>query len=188
MSELGKVEGCWACELGDCGGKLSREHTVSACLFPSGNATVKGFAWCRDAPKTIGIQSLTRNILCERHNNRLSDLDSAVLEFFDAIRESGRLSDVRSKLRKNAWSVEHFNVRASHLERWLFKTLINLTYRDKFRFGDTDKECGMPPIELVQIVFGIAPFRGYAGMYLGIKPNEQITMLAGGLDNSADAR
>jgi hypothetical protein len=81
------VEGCWAASLGDCGGKLSREHTISGCLFPSGKVTVEGFDWCPNGPKTIGVAGLVRRILCERHNSSLSELDSAMLKCFEAIRE-----------------------------------------------------------------------------------------------------
>jgi hypothetical protein len=46
------TKGCWAVSLGDCEGKISREHLVSQALFPDGNITVSGLHWCKDEPKT----------------------------------------------------------------------------------------------------------------------------------------
>jgi hypothetical protein len=92
------VDSCRAASPGDCGGKLSREHTISECLFPSGKVMVRGFDWCRNEPKTIGVASLVGRILCERHNNSLSELDSEMLKCFESIRESARWNDVRRGL------------------------------------------------------------------------------------------
>lgn len=128
-----RIEGCWASTLGDCRGKLSREHYVSACLFPSGKAIVKGFSWCAEEPKTIGLQSLTRNILCERHNSGLSELDSAMLAFFETLRESDRLIGLRTKLCQKTWNIHHFQVNGNLLERWFLKTLINLNFGQTLR-------------------------------------------------------
>lgn len=41
------AKGCWAASLGDCEGKISREHLVSQALFPDGNITVSGLHGAR---------------------------------------------------------------------------------------------------------------------------------------------
>ena len=69
---------CWAHELGDCRGGQSGEHHVSASLFPTTKVLlVKGFPWCMDEHKTVGLPSLTANILCRHHNSALSPFDEA---------------------------------------------------------------------------------------------------------------
>jgi len=168
---------CWAASLGDCGGRVSGEHYVSACLFPSGSVIVKGFPWCREEPKTIGLQSLTRNLLCRQHNSRLSDLDSAMLNVFNTLRESGRLNNLRSGLRQGSWDIKHFELSSTLVERWFLKTLINFSFGKELRYGDAEGAHGVPPKELVEIAFGLAGFEGLAGMYIAICPGERVTML-----------
>ena len=65
---------CWARGLGGCSDKISREHYVSAALFDDAKITVHGFAWCKEAPVTIGIGSATAKILCSKHNSDLLSL------------------------------------------------------------------------------------------------------------------
>ena len=158
MNDLAEyvVDGCWAASLGDCGGKLSREHTISECLFPSGKVTVRGFNWCGNEPKTIGVGRLVGKILCERHNNRLSELDSEMLKCFESIRESARLNDVRRGLGHSIWTIKRFKVDGRLLERWFLKTLINLNFEGEWKFGDHADAVGIPPKELVEMAFGRA--------------------------------
>lgn len=122
------VEGCWAAALGDCAGKLSREHTISECLFPSGKVTVSGFDWCKGTEKTIGVSGLVRHILCEHHNSALSVLDSEMKTWFEVIRQCAFLNDLRAERRENSWDIRHFQVDGRLLERWFLKTLINLNF------------------------------------------------------------
>lgn len=181
MNDLAEyvVDGCWAASLGDCGGKLSREHTISECLFPSGKVTVRGFKWCRNESKTIGVGRLVGKILCERHNNRLSELDSEMLKCFESIRESARLNDVRRGLGHSNWTIKRFNIDGRLLERWFLKTLINLNFEGEWRFGDHADAVGIPPKELVEMAFGRRSFEDHAGMYLSVCPGETIPMLDG---------
>src|SRR5690242_8484631 len=89
---------CWAAPLGDCSQKITREHTVSQCLFETDQIMVQGFKWCLDQAKSIGLSNLVAKILCKNHNSGLSDLDAAALAAFNAFREAIRLNQVREKL------------------------------------------------------------------------------------------
>src|SRR5580704_14990000 len=100
-SELDSIPRCWAACLGDCKGGMSGERTVSQCLFPSGGVTVKGLHWCRDEAVTIGIGSLTTNILCREHNGRLSDVDDYAKKAFNTLSASMELSHLRTQLRQD---------------------------------------------------------------------------------------
>ena len=90
---------CWAQCLGGCSDKFSNEHTVTEGLFPSQTVRVHGWPWCKDEPKEIGLASLTRKILCTTHNSALSDIDQTGIDFFNVLRESTRLTNVRNNLR-----------------------------------------------------------------------------------------
>lgn len=86
---------------------------------------------------------------------------------------------MRSKLRNKVWKIQHFEIDSVLLERWLLKSLINLNFGHTLKFGDTDERQGVPSRELVRIAFGIAKFQGSAGMYVAVRPNEQIAGLEG---------
>jgi len=123
------VKGCWAASLGDCKGKISREHLVSECLLPEGGIRVSGFPWCKDEPKFVGNAALVGNILCEKHNSELSELDSSAKRSFDILNESWRLYGIRSKIINRRWPQKTFIIDGVLLERWFVKTFINLIRR-----------------------------------------------------------
>jgi hypothetical protein len=88
--------------LGACSGGFTGEHIVSAGLFDGDAITVKGFPWCLEEQKTIGLSSLTGTMLCKQHNNDLSPLDAATIDAFDILREIEKLyllEDSRSAAR-----------------------------------------------------------------------------------------
>ena len=159
------TERCWAKALGDCEGKISREHLVSGCFFPEGGVTVRGFSWCLDE-KTVGLGSLTGRILCRRHNSKLSDLDSAIMSTLANLEKSVRLFEARRKLLSRRWTVAQFAVDGLLLERWFLKTFINMSVVDNNRIiGEGTRSVGTPSDELVKIAFGQSKFSGNLGLY-----------------------
>src|SRR3972149_5105096 len=91
------MNNCWAESLGDCDGGISREHIVSKSLFVSSYVDVKGFEWCKEETERIGLASLTKKVLCRKHNSQLSKIDSAAAHAFDVLRRQTKLSNDRSK-------------------------------------------------------------------------------------------
>lgn len=167
-------KGCWAAALGDCSEKMSREHTVSRSLF-SDEIIVQGFPWCSKEPKKIGISSLVRKILCQKHNNGLSELDTAALDAFNVFRESIRLNDVRGKLKRPPiWNVKRLTIDGPRLERWFLKTLINLSFGGEWTIGRGSHPVGAISQELVEVAFGLRRFENGAGLYLSARKGENI--------------
>src|SRR5882672_6826080 len=117
------MDECWAKSLGDCEGKLSREHLISKSLFDGAEIQVFGLPWCPPEGKVIGIDGLAAKILCRLHNNRLSEVDQAGGEVFKKIKRF--LGKVKSNPR------EKIKVDGSLLERWLLKTAINICCNPK---------------------------------------------------------
>ena len=160
------MSSCWAKSIGNCGGGISREHVVSKSLFKSPIVSVKGFNWCKDAARTVGIESLTAKILCQRHNNSLSSLDEEASALFDAIREWCKRENARANTSPlSRISRPPTNVNARLLERWFLKTLLNLSLSRQYYIGVYGEELGVVPLDLVEICYGIRPFEGAAGMY-----------------------
>jgi hypothetical protein len=166
---------CWAAPLGVCHQKITREHTVSECLFPCDLIMVQGFPWCLSEPKQIGLSSLVAKILCKRHNSELSPLDSAALDAFNVFRKVIDLNDVRGKVKRpSLWNVKTLQIDGPRLERWFLKTLINLTFGTELTIGPWSGPPGKPPKELVEIAFGLRQFEQGAGLYLASRAGEQI--------------
>jgi len=168
-------KGCWAAALGDCSKKMSREHTVSRSLFVSDEIMVQGFPWCSTEPKKIGLSSLVAKILCEKHNNGLSELDTAALDSFNVFRDCIRLNNVRGKLKRPPmWNVKRLTIDGPRLERWFLKTLINLSFGGEWTIGRGTHPVGTVAHGLVEVAFGIRQFQDGAGLYVSARRGENI--------------
>ncbi len=176
---------CWAACLGDCGTVGSQEHIISECLYPDQSVKVQGFPWCRDAPKDVGIGSLTQPILCKTHNEQLGvEVDWASRHSLATLGEAFELLTVREKLRSRHWSVKRFETDMHLLERWCLKTLINCNHQGGLKYLD-DSEPDSPPCELVEVVFGRRRFTDYKGLYMIVEKGSRITLAEGWLHITA---
>jgi len=161
MDDSGKaVARCWAASLGDCEGKISREHLVSQ-------------------EKTVGLAALTGKILCRKHNSGLSELDSVAKQAFETLDLSMQLFQLRSKLKSRRWTIQTYTIDGALLERWFLKTLINLSHDGPWIIGEGSHPAGMPNDELVRIAFGRAAFREKAGLYTAAHDGEQVALRQG---------
>ena len=165
---------CWAESLGNCSDTLSGEHIVSKGLFTNDMVVVQGLSWCTNEPKTIGLSSLTRNILCTHHNSILSPVDAAAIVAFNAFRESFRLTAIRETMKEKRWTVEHLPIDGDGLERWFLKTLINIVAGGKEKIGPKSNMPGEPSDDLVEIAYGHHKFVPEAGLYFSGEVGEKI--------------
>lgn len=175
---------CWASCLGDCEGVISHEHLVSECLFPDGEIIVHGLDWCKDAPKAMRIETFTGKILCEKHNNGLSEVDAAVKQSLDTLREAAILFIAREKVRARRWAVKSFNTDMLLLERWCLKTLINFNQHDGFPIDPEALEPHKPTKALVEVAFGLKRFADPSGLYVIFRSGDQFTLSEGDLSIS----
>jgi hypothetical protein len=157
--------GCWAEKLGGCADKASREHIISAGIFPGGTIYVKGFPWCPDDLKEISVSSFTKKVLCEWHNNTLTHVDQAGIGAMNVLRQEVQISTAREKMKPRRWTVEKFQIDGRGLERWFLKTLINVAVEGIHKIGRDSIESGKPSDRLVRIAFGMETFKPKAGMY-----------------------
>jgi len=81
--------GCYARASNDCDEQLTREHFITDDVLRAISAdgkvvVVEGAAWQEktERRRVIGRASLSRKMLCRRHNNALSPLDKMAAEFF----------------------------------------------------------------------------------------------------------
>ena len=142
---------CWANSLGDCAGSMSMEHIFSKAIARKGSKTemaVKGMANMPD--QLIGFDWPKARILCERHNSRLSPLDS----------EARKLAE---GLHQFVDRTRHTTVHLSGLllERWALKTVIN-----HMAAGLAHANKWLPNQDLVRNAFGLEPLPHGCGLYL----------------------
>jgi hypothetical protein len=144
---------------------------ISKCLFTSPGVTVRGFSWCKEQEKTVGLESLTARILCQAHNNELSPLDDAAGFAFNSLRELCMTENRRhSSSLLDRLAAKPPVIDAKLLERWFLKTLLNLSHVGDLLIGPSGIEKGVVPVDLARICYGELPFEGTAGMYVAANP------------------
>lgn len=120
--------GCYLDHTQDCAGGISREHYVSEVALSElseGVVAIDGFFWQPpDEQKIVGINSLTANILCARHNSALSPLDTEAGQFMRTIKQLHSNLGTRSLSRKTTISI----VSGEGLELWILKVACGLFY------------------------------------------------------------
>lgn len=150
---------CWAACLGDCSDKISGEHIITNGAFLTDAVKVKGLPWCLDDFKTVGLASLVKNVLCTRHNARLSEADAGAIELRKALCNSADLSESRKRMAPQDWPVTRFSVDGFALERWCLKTLITIAFGGTILIGDGPSPPGEAPCALVETAFGLRHFK-----------------------------
>jgi hypothetical protein len=150
---------CWAAACGGCGEGPSAEHIVSKCLFPEGVVHVSGFDWCKGETKSIGVNGLERQILCKTHNSALSGTDA------EAKKAVGLFQ--RSTPSTKDDPLGDSNIDGHKLERWLFKTAINLSCHSGLHIGVSidGSVPGLPSPYLIDVAFGKPHFSAQMGAY-----------------------
>ena len=156
---------CYAKGLNDCSAEITREHYVSKSLLVKfgDNFMVNGFPWIAPGEARKLTDTAMRSwILCKRHNNALSPLDSMVEGLWDALKVTQQLSSI---------GVASFD--GHDLERWAIKVLLGMMVSGNVRAPDGTRgrlPIDNVPIEYVRILFSeedLIPERGfwYTGKY-----------------------
>lgn len=128
--------------------------------------------------RKMTVRNLTRDILCEHHNNSTNDLDQeggnfarAIEDLFATDAERHKLMDPRAP--RLQWSKKVFAVYGPRLERWFMKTAINHAFGRDLPIGGDAVPAGWPTPELVQMVFGRRPVDRAAGAGLVLAGGER---------------
>ncbi len=129
--------------------------------------TVQGFQWCPE-PKSVGLASLTANILCTTHNSAFSLLDSSAQETLKTLGEARGLLEVRRNLKpRRIWQPVRYKVDGSLLESWFMKTTINLFHvvSDGAVWYLTEAAAAQPPVEFVEVALRRRRLASPFGLY-----------------------
>jgi hypothetical protein len=119
----------------DCSKEISAEHYVSKSILEvlGRDLFIEGFPQLQGKKIQIGINSVTANILCKRHNSSLSDLDAEAGRFFRSL--LGLQSDSARKSLSSRHTVNLFSGEA--LELWMLKVASGLFYSKIGAHGGT---------------------------------------------------
>lgn len=160
--------GCYFAEFHDCSTTVSGEHFIThgvmKLLSENGQIKVNGFPWQPDRvqQRALPTRVLTGNILCTRHNEALSPLDTVAIRFFGAFLTINKeFQDASLK------SIERLYLFNGHdIERWMLKTLIGTVVSG----NATDQKGNQirdwrPRRQWLQIMLGQKSFPGKWGMY-----------------------
>jgi hypothetical protein len=106
---------------------LTDEHWLSKGVLRAASdgqaLRLLGLSWAPDREVKLHPPSLAKKVLCRRHNNALSRLDSSALQIFNALRryQQSLVNQV------GPGSSEFFLASGEELERWLLKVLWGAT-------------------------------------------------------------
>jgi hypothetical protein len=120
---------CYLSFTGNCDEKLTGEHVLARGIFAQIGQQIKvtGAPWLNPGEvRRIGIDRLTSNILCKRHNSAFSVIDATASRFFEI------LADVTSNLATTSLSrrKQYYLLSGEDLEMWGAKVLVGLLHSE----------------------------------------------------------
>lgn len=169
--------GCYARASNDCDAELTREHFVTDEVLGAISAdgkvvVVEGAAWQdrTERRKTIGRASLSRKMLCHRHNNALSPLDNMAAEFFrHFLQDHLDIFKYVGNDRRSSFPRGFTMVSGPYIELWMLKVIwgaieagaIELDGRTAYRF-----RLGVTSHQLAEILWRGAEWPKAWGLYV----------------------
>lgn len=134
---------CWASILGGCSKQASKEHYVGKKLFE--DVTTHGLHPSLDG-RCLTVNNLKANILCEKHNNRLSAADKEAINLHAGLQGLFQRQEKKELLSGDGlWTPTQYRINALLFGRWLSKLHCNLLtlggidspeYYVRFAFGE----------------------------------------------------
>src|SRR5258708_36657371 len=124
---------CWASGIGGCSQKQSAEHYVTRGLWSASAIMINGFDWQEGQPRMLPVATLESKILCESHNNLLSEIDAEATRIFKFIGEALLTSQERQRKppAKKQLLPKKYQANGQLFERWSAKTLIDFVCVEK---------------------------------------------------------
>src|SRR5574341_289240 len=153
---------CYARSLCDCSGQLSREHYVSASVLKllGTEHRISQTSWLSagQQSKPLPVGALGSNILCERHNRSLSDLDSCAATFFAELLQAFSISSGHVAPRK-------VSVDGDKLEKWVLKAVCGAAASGNLT-ENGHRIVKEPPRDWLSILFSGADWESETGLHI----------------------
>jgi hypothetical protein len=158
---------CYAATLDDCSTKITGEHTLSHSvlreLSPTGIIEVNGLPGRpHEEFVSVPVKGLVSNVLCDRHNSALSELDRVGHRFYKSLKTIN--AELRDKTRKPRSRPYLFN--GHDVERYILKALCGDGFAGKMTARRGRIRDWRPSAQWVRILYGLEPFPAGWGLYL----------------------
>jgi hypothetical protein len=174
--------GCYAGGLADCDSKLTAEHYISESVLtaisqiPLGNnaftptqpLSASGLPWSKGEIRSLMPSAFKAKILCERHNNALSSLDSMaqkLWKWFNII----HLSDLDLN---NTEVADNLLINGHDLEMWMLKTLCGIHAAKLTKDLADLSPTWSPPAWWINVLFGREAMPSRCGLYFHMEVGE----------------
>jgi hypothetical protein len=154
---------CYARSLGDCSSQITGEHFLSRSVLQElgGEAVIlRGMPWQREEFRRIGVNSVTANVLCGRHNSALSGLDTTAVRFFRRLRRA------ETAVRTGDGTSEVALFPGIDIERWLLKCIMGLAAGHAVRTPEGAPIPWSPTPLWCRLLFGRVSFPSTWGLYV----------------------
>jgi hypothetical protein len=171
---------CWATSLGNCAGKISREHVASEGVLEAANRMNPRLKLVRIGMDgnalPLSIPSAVGNNLCEFHNGVLSPLDTEAQKLMQFVADAVEPTTMWSRVESIASRRERMLVNSfdgALLERWGLKTLLNHFCAR----GDSGPRAGLvrpSGVHILQAVFAGKLLSPGFGLYEFVDPHERV--------------
>jgi hypothetical protein len=171
--------GCYLSTTGNCSHASSGEHYISRSLLTEIGDTVSvgGFPWSGPTLETqriVGMNSLTANILCKRHNSSLSALDCHAGKFMRILKA------INHDLDNNSSNIPHdmnYLMSGEILERWMLKVLLGMFF-SKNAVGPDGPVIETFPMDMDRVIRALyeASWDDKCGLYIAALTGEQINL------------
>lgn len=157
---------CYASALADCSEINSGEHYISEGILKllGGGETVemKGLSWQDEGKiEEYPTGALKANVLCKRHNEGLSGLDSIGIDFFQTLLDINR--DFSNGNHNPSEKVYLFN--GHDVERWMLKTLCGIVASGNAESASGKITNWTPPDRWLNILYRDESFQSGWGLY-----------------------
>ena len=145
---------CYARDLADCSKEVSREHFISKSVLEmlgTDPLRIRGAHWLPSGKdQTISPTAMTAKVLCTRHNNALSPLDTLAAKFIRFVRGEAPFTELI--------------IQGYELERWILKTLCGFLAQGVVAVNGRPVEVSPPKLASVRTLFERAPIAEGCGL------------------------
>jgi hypothetical protein len=161
---------CWASHLSPCGNGDPLASAMPPDAFALARVSLGGQALFSSDSEVASVDARLSAALCPQHRHLASELDQAVTDLSNSVREVERLRTVRQKLKTEWHQTTRFVLDGARIERCILKMVMNCASVAGESLGGWQ-----PPTWLPQVIFGQAELAHGCGLSLLVRLGDSVT-------------
>ncbi len=149
---------CYAALYQDCSREITHEHYVSQSVLQQIDSTVEihGLSWQKGKKQRVPVSKLVSKVLCKRHNETFSCLDSQAARFFQTIRAIASFTTPD----------RFFLFNGKDIERWMLKTLYGLLASKSLQVNTGQRIITPIDMKCLDLLFDERPWDNHRGLFI----------------------